>query len=584
MKNLKEHIINNKILNILMAIITYVSLCFLDKIKVYDVISWLIFITLIIIYYKTDINNKIMKKESIFLSILFSFIVIYGSIVDNLMYSTNIGIFRTFFELKNFVYIVGIFNLLFIIFTNIMPKLYFYSTNSEKSLFKNKKVMFLVCFLIIILCWMPYFLSFYPGNLSPDSISELTTVINNFANASDHHPIIHILFIAIPYKIVFGITNNMTYSVAAVTLLQMVIMASIFSSLIVFLHNRKIKDKILFIILAYYSLLPMHGYYSIVMWKDVIFSGLLLLLTMELIKLIEKSNNKTLNFKQLFGFIIVSILCVFFRNNAIYMYFILAIATFIFFKKYFKIFIPAFIIIFCIYYTIKGPIFNVLNIKKSSSAEYIGIPIQQIGRMTYKDAYFTKEEKDLLNKLMPIEEMAKAYNPIISDGIKFNPNYNSEVFDENKIDYFKLWLNLIRKYPTIALEAYSISTLGYWYPGVSYNSVCFGIIENDYGLKNDSKLGNKVLNFIYDIEKRGVPILNMQWSIGLCFWLILIFAILAVKRKNKKMIYIYIPIFGIWLTMMLASPVYAEFRYVYGAFTCLPLLMLIPYMNFKVND
>ena len=444
--------------------------------------------------------------------------------------------------------------------------------------------MFIICFLIIILCWVPYFLSFYPGALSPDSISELTTVINNFANASDHHPIIHMLFISIPYKIVFGITNNITIGVAAVTLTQMIVMALIFSSLIVFLHNRKVNDKILFVILVYYAILPMHGYYSIVMWKDVIFSGLLLLLTMELVKIIEKQKNNKLNFKQLISFIIVSIFCVFFRNNAIYMYFLLAIATFIFFRKYYKIFIPAFVIVFGVYYIVKGPVFETLNITKSSSSEYIGMPLQQIGRMAYKNVNFTKKEKETLNKLMPLKEMKKAYDPIISDGIKFNSYYNSNVFDANKVEYLKLWLGLIKKYPSIALEAYSISTLGYWYPGVSYGSVCYGIIENDYGLKNDPKLGNQVQYFLFDIEKRGVPILNIEWSIGLCFWLILIFAILATKKLGKKALYIYVPVFGIWLTMMAASPVYAEFRYVYGAFTCLPLLMLIPYMNFKSND
>lgn len=584
MERLKQILKSTKILNILMAVITYGSICLLGVLKTYDVVSWFIFLVLVLFFCKTDINNKIMKKENIFLSILFSFVIIFGSIVNELKYNTKVDIFRIFFTFKNFIYIVGIFNLLYIVLTNVMPKLYSYSIKKGKSIFKSKKFMFITCFLIIMLCWMPYFLSFYPGNLSPDSISELTIVINNFANASDHHPIIHILFIAIPYKIVFGITNNMTISVAAVTLTQMFIMSLIFSSLIVFLHNRKVNDKILFVILVYYAILPMHGYYSVVMWKDVIFSGLLLLLTMELVKIIEKQKNNKLNFKQLISFIIVSIFCVFFRNNAIYMYFLLAIATFIFFRKYYKIFISAFVIVFGVYYIIKGPVFEALNITKSSSSEYIGMPLQQIGRMAYKDVKFTKKEKETLNKLMPLKEMKKAYNPIISDGIKFNSYYNSNVFDENKGEYLKLWLGLIKKYPSIALEAYSISTLGYWYPGVSYGSVCYGIVENDYGLKNDPKLGNQVQYFLFDIEKRGVPILNIEWSIGLCFWLILVFAILTIKKLGKKALYIYVPVFGIWLTMMAASPVYAEFRYVYGAFTCLPLLMLIPYMNFKSND
>ena len=581
-KNLTK-LCNSKVLNVLMAIITYVAICLFGSIQAYDVISWFIFLGLVLLFYKTDLNNRVLKKEIIFLSILFSIIIVYGNIVYNLKYSQTESVLRTFFQIRNIIYIIGIFNLLLIIFTNIMPKLYTYSANSKKSVFKSSKAIFIVCAIIIFICWLPYFLSFYPGNLSPDSISELTTVINNFSNASDHHPIIHMLFIAFPYKIVFGITNNMTAGVAAVTLLQMIVMASIFAYLITFLYKRGIKDKILLLILGYYALFPMHGYYSIVMWKDVIFSGLLLLLTIELVKIIEKIMKKELCFKNLISFIIVSIFCVFFRNNAIYMYFLLAFITLIFLRKYYKIFIPAFVIVFGVYFVVKGPIFNSLNIKKSSSSEYIGIPMQQVGRMAYKNVNFTKKEKELLNKLIPVDIMAKVYNPIISDGIKFDSNYNSNVFDENKGEYLKLYLSLIRKHPSIAIEAYSVSTLGYWYPGVSYNSVCYGMVENDYGLKNYSLLGKDVQYFLYGIEGRGVPVLNIEWSIGLCFWVILIFVILAAKMIGKKSLLIYVPIMGIWITMMVAAPVYAEFRYVYGAFTCLPLLMMVPYINFKNN-
>ena len=71
----------------------------------------------------------------------------------------------------------------------------------------------------------------------------------------------------------------------------------------------------------------------------------------------------------------------------------------------------------------------------------------------------------------------------------------------------------------------------------------------------------------------------MTWSIGLCFWIIALFSFIAVKKaKDIKAIYLYVPVIGIWLTMMIASPVFAEFRYVYGAFTCLPLLIIFPYL------
>ena len=76
----------------------------------------------------------------------------------------------------------------------------------------------------------------------------------------------------------------------------------------------------------------------------------------------------------------------------------------------------------------------------------------------------------------------------------------------------------------------------------------------------------------------------MEWSIGLVFWVILIFAMMSIRKNKLYGIYPFIPIIGIWITMMIASPVFGEFRYVYGAYTCLPLLMLCPYLLNKFKN
>ena len=76
-------------------------------------------------------------------------------------------------------------------------------------------------------------------------------------------------------------------------------MSAIFSSFRVFLHKRRVNDYLLLLVLLYFAFVPMHGFYSIVMWKDVIFGGSLLLLTMESIKIIEKEKDNKLNFKNI---------------------------------------------------------------------------------------------------------------------------------------------------------------------------------------------------------------------------------------------------------------------------------------------
>lgn len=583
MKKIKDvicNLINNKILmSIIMAIFTYFIMCREGIIMAYDTISWFIFFSLIMLYFKTDIYNKKYKKDILIFSLIFSFILVFGKIVYNLQSNADASVFIELLTIRSLIAFVGFFNLLYVILTNVFPKICDYKIKKDIKPIKDSKKIFIISFVIILLCWLPYFLRFFPGTLSPDSLSELKTIISNFEVVSDHHPVIHMLFISIPYNLGVKIFGSMTAGVALATITQMLIMASIFSALIVFLKNRNINKYILLIVLVYYALVPMHGFYSVVMWKDIIFSGTLLVLTMETVKILEKIDN--LKFKNMTSFIVASIFCVFFRNNAVYMYMVLAVLTFVLFRKQIKYFLGAFIIVFGVYFIVKGPIFSYFNVMQTESAEYIGMPLQQIGRMAFKGVEFNEYETEELNKLMPLDIMKVSYNPQVSDGIKFNKNYDSSVFDENKGKYLKIWAGLVVKHPSTATEAYMTSTLGYWYPGVVYWSIADNIWENDLGLEIKSKLPESTHSIFRNIESRGMPILNIQWSIGLCFWIILIFGYVTKKKKGIIYLYPYIPVFGIWLTMMIASPVYAEFRYVYGAFTCLPLLMLIPYIKFK---
>ncbi len=41
-------------------------------------------------------------------------------------------------------------------------------------------------------------------------------------------------------------------------------------------------------------------------------------------------------------------------------------------------------------------------------------------------------------------------------------------------------------------------------------------------------------------------------------------------------IYGFTPLFGLWLSIMAATPVFCELRYIYGLFTCIPLLIITP--------
>lgn len=577
-KNIINKILNNKILlALVMACFSYITICKNMNTSFYDFYSWCLLLILFIFFYKFAFvkNVKKEKKGIILVSMAFAFLLVLGNIILNIRSDANLNFIRELLKFKPIFFFIGNFNIIYTILICSVPKL----INMDNKVIqkikvpKNSMLVFWISFAVLLICWSIYFFAYYPGILSVDSMAELQIIINNFVSIYDHHPILHVLFIFFPFKIGEFFFHNVNSAAACVTIFQMIIMALIFSYLVYFLSKRGVKKSILAIIILYFAIVPVHGFMSITMWKDIVFAGLMVLLTIQTIKLLEKSN---ITFKNSYAFIIISIITIFFRNNAIYAYLVLIFFSFIILRKHYKQLILIFGCILMVYGIIKYPVFNYFHVKRTESVEYIGIPLQQIGRMAYKNIQFTEEEQKLINKLLPIDIMRQVYNSNTSDAIKFNKNFDIKTFDNNKSTYLSLWAKLVVKHPVTAIEAHLASTLGYWYPNVEYWAVLREISENDFGIEMTSKLN--IQPYLDKLENRQTPIVNMSWSIGLCFWIIGLAAYITKKRLGWRYLYPYIPIFGVWVTMMIASPVFAEYRYVYGAFTTLPILLLLPYI------
>ena len=572
-----KNFIGSKYFKFLLALITYLVLVNNLLIPNYNIFSFLVLIMLCIFYNKNLNKNKYFK-EAFSLSLIYGFLWTFGSISLECFNDITISLARRVLTFDFVFNLIAYTTLIFSILNYLIP--YFCKLKIKE--FKQKKVKTIYIFILIVigimLLWLPYLLTFFPGTMSADSLGEFKRVIANDLKY-DHHPLLHLYFIRIAYVIGMTLFKSNTMAVFTYSFLQMLIMASIFAYLIIFLYKRKTSLKLLIGIFLFYGLVPLFGYYSIVMWKDIIFSGLVLLLTIECYKMLERRKNITL--KNSLIFILVSLLTVFFRNNAIYMYIILALVSIFVFKNKKNILI-IFGIVIISYFTIKGPIFDLAGIKKSSSSEYLAIPMQQIGRMVSKDIKLTNYEYKTINKLMPVKTIKKVYNPQASDYIKFNKEYNQNVFNNNKLEYFGLWLNLVLKHPSVAIESYAVSTLGYWYPNTLPRTIENSIIENKLGLKTKSYVSKNVEDTINKLGGLEIPIISLTWNIALVIWLILLFSVIAVKRKGKIVLYSFVPIIGIWLTIMIATPVYNELRYIYAAFTTIPFIIGICFTKEKV--
>ena len=573
-KELIKIIKEKRFISFIFSFIVYFSICNQTVLVPYNMLSVMLFVVIYYFIYKVNLDNK-YKKELIVFSLIFSFVILSGGFLFRDRYSPVMNFFDELLKLSNIVYLIGNGILIYSILSLIVPWIVDYKLPTRE---KNIPRLFLISFLVILICYIPYFIIFFPGLLTADSLTGLNMILKIYP-VTDSHTLLHLLFMYIPFKLGTLLFSNINMSVGLISLTQMIVMALTFAYTIKFLKSRKVPNIVLIIMVLFYGLLPVNGFYSITLWKDIIFSCSIVLFTIECFKLIERKNNIT--FKNSYMFIIVSLLVVFTRNNAIYMYVVLSMVSIIVFKKNLKVIVPMLLIVFATYVVVKGPVFNALKIEKSSSTEYIAIPLQQIGRMAYKDVKFTKKEKELIDKLIPLEELKKSYNPEITDSIKFNKKYNTKEFEKNKKEYFELWMNLCLKHPATAIEAYLTTTLGYWYPGVEYWVTTAQIDKNDLGVHTYSFVPKSFRNKFKHIISNRIPLIGFFNCIGFCFWLIFTAMYITVKKKGKRILYIYVPVLGVWLTLLIAAPVFAEFRYTYSALLCLPIYIGLIFSNYS---
>lgn len=567
---MKRNKFNSEIIYVIMSIFIYLSLANYLKLDHFNILSISILIPIYMIVSK--FYNKVSKKEKI-IGIIFAVFYSIGSVCYDNTYTYK-NIFDEIFSFKTSYCIVGLYYFFSVLTSIILSKLSNLNVNDENNYISNRKI-FIITYLIILLCNIPYFLSVFPGLIMPDSIYQIQQ-FKHISVLTDHHPVIHTMFLKLCYKIAEFFTDTENLKAAFATFVQVMIMNGIYAYFIVFLKKHNIKRKVLIIMTVIFGILPVYAFFNMSMWKDVLFGGFFLLFLINIYTLIEQKDK--LKMSNYVSFIILSLLVLFFRNNALYMYIIFIPFILKVFAKQFKWFLCSIVIVFSLFFIVKYPVYDYLKIERSKSWEYLGIPIQQIGRMAYKNVEFTKEEKAEIEKFITIEHLKKDYNPRVSDGIKFSLNLNQDYFEENNRDFLKLWSKLIFKHFDIAVETYFVSTLGYWYPNLENNAVELGVTENSIDLYNNPLLPNKINNFINNLYDYNTPFLSLQWNIGLMIWLTILLGTICYS-KNKKYMLCYVPIVGMWFTLMVASPVNGMLRYVFWLYTALPFLLFIN--NFK---
>ena len=427
----------------------------------------------------------------------------------------------------------------------------------------------------ILLCWLPYYIVFYPGCVSTDSHWELLQQLG-LTPLSDHHPIMHQLVIRLGLAVgqIFG---SLSLGVAVYSLIQMVLMALVFALCIRFLALRGAKKSVLTVVFLFYGLYTINALYSITMWKDVLFAGAALLLMLQLSGELpwERVQGKRRRGFAFLGLALTALLFCTMRNNGYYA-FLLGFPFYILMnRKQWKPLLALGLLTVLLVTGYHGLLYNGLGIRKSSPGEALSVPLQQIARtVKVHGVDGDREEFRILEEVLPdIEQLGEKYNSGISDPIKEGDTFLSREFEKDPLRYGGSWLRLGLRYPQTYIDAFLLQSYGYWYTDLDYFNVTPIIVKNDLGLSQNAAfagLREKVILLHENLAMyRPTAIL---YSVGLLVWLEMIAVVLLGMKRQWKPVSASLLIWGVWLTT-LASPVFCEYRYLYALVVTVPLFL-----------
>ena len=292
------------------------------------------------------------------------------------------------------------------------------------------------CFAAVILAaWLPYMLTVAPGNIYGDSLESIQQMLNHGHPTYNHHPMFYTLLVGVFLKIGTVLFQSANIGVLIYSLFQSCVMLFCIVCVLVLLVYRGVPKLLVGASLAYYMFMPYFPNYAMTMWKDPMFSCMLLLLTLLLYMLYER---ETADIKWFFCFFIVGVGTMMMRNNGIYVFAAASAAAAFILRRHAKrllVSAAAAIVVFCSLTSLATAVWNI----HGDFVENLGIPLQQLGYAVNHNNDFSDEDRAYLYELMPEEVWNYAYRPCLVDTIKWNPRFDVEFLLETKGQFFKVW-------------------------------------------------------------------------------------------------------------------------------------------------
>ncbi len=598
-----NHILHNNYTRT--AFTTVLGLCGLIKILIgnavlspsffWSILSILVIAAVILAEYATVLlmekDGKISRKISVY-AILFGFL--FGTALDMGFQLKISGVTAPGLSGKGLILLAGLCFSFLLLPANyrifrFIEGLYAIKPVNEKPLSGVKT--FLVSWLIMALCWTPAYLAYYPAIMSYDFNRQFWEAVRGYVWFYEYQPLAHTFLIRIFYLLGENL-GDPAVGMAIFSALQALLLSASVSLGLAYL--RKVCGRALwFCFLICFALLPFHPVLALSMTKDILFSSFFVLIILVAVRIQKKltPGNAIL-------FLLLGILNILFRNNAVYGLVFLVPAFFLTEKGMKKKLLCILLSLVTILSGLgcKTLIRTAMNAIPGPKMEAYNVPIMQFVRVTaYQNHNLTEEQRAILERYVPADTWGDYTYPNLADHVKLglDQSYGEAYLDTS--NFLRDYLTLGKAYPNDYVDAVLQLSIGYWFIDDKTHAEMLG-----YG--DDTNMGllytfnasvnetlqegipsRSFLPGLKDVYSHIVngnsyynwPVISLLMKPAFYFWLFILGLLICFYKKNKKSIVAYsYPLF--YLATMFLGPC-VNFRYIYPFVAALPLLLAVAF-------
>ena len=433
---------------------------------------------------------------------------------------------------------------------------------------------------ILLLCWLPLFIAYYPGMFNYDFHTEYQQFLEGTWDA--RHPM---LYIVITYAF-YGLGNmlgNPSLGILLVSVIRIITFAAALSYSCVFVQRRACRWASLAVTAAY-ALLPIFSVMAVSSAKDTPFAAAMLVLSLLSWEALESPETFFSSRRKMIIFIISILFTWHMRKNgiAVLLMLPLLIAAIKGYRR--KMFSLCTAGIACSSLLAFG-MNAILHPVDQPSFQTYSLPAQQLVR-AYHLGSMTEDEKEELHSWYVDSDWGLQLLPHLADAAK--GSLDPQKLEADGRAFMDLWARVGRKNVRVYTEAFLMLNMGSWYPDDTSHSTVYqpygldkGYLQTDEydlsasGISKPNRLP-AVRQLLEKICRRNAyqkyPVIAQLLCTATPFWLIIFSCAALIARRKTFLLPAAAGMLALWLSYLLGPCTLA--RYMLPLFCLAPAILI----------